>query len=67
MPTVTLEQLQEEIRKLPPEKLAAVAQFISTLGDEAGPGDADVAMKLSEDALRRLWDTPEEDEAWAHL
>jgi hypothetical protein len=67
MPTVTLEQVQQEIRKLPPEKLAAVAQFISSLADETSPNDADVAMKLSEDALRRLWDTPEEDEAWAHL
>lgn len=67
MPTITLEQVQEKIRKLPPEKLAAVARFISTLADEAAPGDADVAMKLSEEALRRLWDTPEEDKAWSHL
>jgi hypothetical protein len=67
MPTVTLEQVEQEIRKLPPEKLAAVAQFISTLSEEPGPNDADVAMKLSEDSLRRLWDMPEEDEAWAHL
>jgi hypothetical protein len=67
MTTVTLEQVQDETRKLPPDKLAAVARFISSLADEAGPDDADVAMKLSEDALRRLWDTPEEDKAWAHL
>ncbi|HSW56378.1 MAG TPA: hypothetical protein VLH59_14925 [Ignavibacteriaceae bacterium] len=24
-------------------------------------------MKLSESALRKEWDSPEEDEAWAHL
>jgi hypothetical protein len=67
MPTVTVEQVEEEIRKLPPEKLAAVAQFISALAEVPGADDADVAMKLSEDALRRLWDTPEEDKAWSHL
>jgi len=29
--------------------------------------DSMATMLLSEDVLRRDWDTPEEDEAWAHL
>lgn len=34
---------------------------------EAEVPDAEVTALLSEEALSRIWDTPEEDEAWQHL
>jgi hypothetical protein len=67
MPTVTREQIEEQIRQLPPDKLPVLAEFVAFLAARAQPTDADVAMKLSEDALRRIWDLPEEDEAWSYL
>ena len=67
MPSVTLEQVEEQIRKLPPDKLAVLAEFVAFLAMRSQPSDEDVAMKLSEDSLRRDWDSPEEDEAWSDL
>jgi hypothetical protein len=67
MPSVTLEQVEEQIRKLPPDKLAVLAEFVAFLATRSHPSDEDVAMKLSEDSLRRDWDSPEEDEAWSDL
>jgi hypothetical protein len=74
MMAVTLREIDERLRQLPPEKLAVVYDFISYLIERdvaalltlAEP-DAREAALASESVLRRDWDRPEEEAAWAHL
>lgn len=74
MTAVTLREIDERLRQLPPEKLAVVYDFISfllerdarELLDQAEPPARETAL-ASEAVLRRDWDRPEEDAAWAHL
>ncbi len=76
METVTISQITAFLRKLPTEKLAEVYDFVMFLSERAnspvtiqeeGELYAIDTMLASEDVLRRDWDTPEEDAAWAHL
>lgn len=74
MTAVTLREIDERLRQLPPEKLAVVYDFISFLierdaADLLAQGEPAVreSALLSEPVLRRDWDRPEEDAAWAHL
>lgn len=73
MDSVTIEQIDERLKELPLEKLAVVYDFVSYLAArEASQGLGDLCgaretMLASEAVLRRDWDRPEEDEAWAHL
>jgi hypothetical protein len=70
MGTVTIEQIDERLAQLPPEKLTVVYSFVSSLLTEqslAGHSEAYQTMLASEAVLRRDWDRPEEDEAWADL
>ena len=62
-----LERVESQLRALPPEKLAVVAEFVDFVSTRNPRSEADFAMRLSEDAFGRLWNTPEEDEAWADL
>jgi len=74
MPSVTIADIDERLRRLPPDKLIVVYDFVSYLLErdlvDLLP-DADTraraAMLASEAVLRRDWDRPEEDAAWAHL
>ena len=74
MQSVTISQIEERLKNLPPEKLAVVYDFVSYLMDrQMKQALAEVAsegyqtMRASESVLRRDWDRPEEDEAWANL
>ena len=74
MHTVTIADITERLRKLPAEKLAVVYDFVSYLSErELGKILRDTAttavefMFASEDVLRRDWERPEEDAAWASL
>lgn len=67
MDAVTISQIDERLRELPPEKLAVVLDFVSYLADREHFSEAVQTMLASESVLRRDWDTPEEDEAWVHL
>ncbi|HLX62063.1 MAG TPA: hypothetical protein VKX17_12345 [Planctomycetota bacterium] len=70
MPPSTIDEIDQRIRKLPPEKLAVVNDFVSYLLERemsASENDARATMLASEEVLRRDWDRPEEDAAWAHL
>jgi len=76
METVTISQITASLRKLPMEKLTEVYDFVIFLSERVGlpstiqeEGElyAIDTMLASEDVLRRDWDTPEEDVAWAHL
>jgi hypothetical protein len=70
MQTVTIEQIESKLKRLSEDKLAAVYHFVSYLAD----GELDMSevsarelMLESESLIAKEWDTPEEDQAWAHL
>ena len=65
--TATIEQIDERLRELPPEKLAVVLDFVSYLAERRSLSEGMETALLSEPSLRKDWDTPEEDEAWSHL
>ncbi len=65
--TEQLEAIQQRLRELPPAKLAIVLEFVTALGERPLDSEAFQTMLASEAVLRRDWDTPEEDAAWAHL
>lgn len=76
METITVSQITESLRKLSSEKLSEVYDFVSFLleREETLPAMREKedlyvtdTMLASENVLRRDWDSPEEDEAWAHL
>ena len=67
MQIVTVSQIQEKVRQLPPQKLAVVFDFVSYLADRPVKSESFQTMLASEAVLRRDWDRPEEDEAWADL
>ncbi len=67
MESVTIEQIEEQLRHLPPEKLAVVLDFVSYLTERQQNSEAWQTMLASESALRKDWDRPEEDAAWADL
>jgi len=67
MQTVSVAEIEERLRQLPPEKLAVVYDFVSYLTDRQRKSPALQTMLASEAVLRRDWDRPEEDEAWADL
>ncbi|HRQ38271.1 MAG TPA: DUF2281 domain-containing protein [Chloroflexota bacterium] len=71
--TITITQINERLQKLSSEKLIVVYEFVSYLADkERGTmlRETDSALQTmlaSEVVLKRDWDLPEEDEAWASL
>lgn len=67
MATVTIADIEERLRKLPPDKLIVVYDFVSYLTERQAQSEAFQTMLASEEVLRRDWDRPEEDEAWADL
>jgi hypothetical protein len=74
MPSVTIADIDERLRRLPPDKLIVVYDFVSYLLERDladllldADTDARATMLASEAVLRRDWDQPEEDAAWAHL
>ena len=74
METVAIPQITERLQKLPTDKLTVVYDFVSYLLEretaQTSPerfSEAFRTMLASEAVLRRDWDRPEEDEAWASL
>jgi len=74
MSSVTIAEIDERLQRLPPDKLTVVYDFVSYLleRDAAdlladGASAARATMLAAEAVLRRDWDRPEEDAAWAHL
>ncbi|MCC7018877.1 MAG: hypothetical protein IT332_03945 [Ardenticatenales bacterium] len=74
MPPVTIDEIEERMRQLPPEKLSVVYDFVSYLLDRDladlfgdASSDARATMLASEAVLGRDWLREEEDEAWADL
>ena len=74
MQTVTIPQIVERLQQLSDERLLVVYDFVSYLaareGGQAGiegTSEAWQPMVAYEAVLRRDWDRPEEDHAWADL
>jgi hypothetical protein len=74
MQTVTIPQIVERLQQLSDERLLVVYDFVSYLADREG-GQTSIeemskawqTMLASEAVLRRDWERPEEDRAWADL
>ena len=74
MQTVTIPQIVERLQQLSDERLLVVYDFVSYSADRAGgqtgiegTSEAWQTMVASEAVLRRDWERPEEDRAWADL
>ena len=61
-----IDSLKRELDTLPKEYFDEVINFISWLKYRKIYGLPETVI-LSENTLRKDWDTPEEDEAWANL
>jgi hypothetical protein len=62
-----ISRIEDQLRKLSPDKLSTVFDFVSYLVEREGLSESLQTMLASEQVLRRDWDTPEEDAAWADL
>jgi hypothetical protein len=67
MQTITIAQIEERLRQLPADKLEVVFDFVSYLAERQLTSDSFQTMLASEAVLRRDWERPEEEAAWAHL
>ena len=74
MQTVTIPQIIERLQQLSDERLLVVYDFVSYLSDREGEqtgiegtSEARQTMVASEAVLRRDWERPEEERAWADL
>jgi hypothetical protein len=63
MEAVTIEQIEEQLRRLPPEKLAVVFDFVSYLTDRDAQSELTDVLLAAESSLRKDWERPAEDEA----
>ena len=64
---VDITEITERLRELPEEKLAIVYEFVNRLAEGGKASEGFETMLASESVLRRDWDRPEEDAAWADL
>lgn len=74
MQTVTISEIVERMQELSSERLVVVYDFVSYLSERENEqelvepaSDAFLTMLASEAVLRRDWERPEEDLAWADL
>ena len=70
MQTITVEKIDSKLQTLTQDKLVAVYHFVSYLADsdlQMSDVSANDLIFASESLIAKDWDTPEEDEAWAHL
>lgn len=67
MASVDIATITERLNELPEDKLAVVYDFVSRLVKDGEMSESFQTMLASEAVLRRDWDRPEEDAAWADL
>ena len=58
---------QGNVKLLEPVKLASARRALVTILEDAPIASANETALLSEAALAKDWNRPEEDEAWSHL
>jgi hypothetical protein len=57
------DELFEKIRSLSPDRLAKVEKFVDILRQRGDDSELSIAaLKVSEDAFRRVWDNPDDAE-----
>jgi hypothetical protein len=59
--------VQGNVRLLEPVRLASIYRTLVTILDDTPGISAEETLLLSEPALAKDWNRPEEDAAWAHL
>jgi hypothetical protein len=64
--TKQLDEIEVQLRQMGPEQLALIAQFIRSILLGSGSESWDVLL-ATESSLRKNWESPEEDAAWADL
>lgn len=64
---IMITQIEEQLKRLPMSKLAIVFDFVSEMVAQEKSSGAFQTMLASESVLRRDWERPEEEEAWANL
>ena len=62
----TQELINKEVESLPESLQREVYDFVRFLREKSGDESFN-GLLVSESALRKDWDTPEEDAAWANL
>lgn len=73
MQTITIPDIVERLQRLSADKLVVVYDFVSFLFEQeertlvGTASDAFQTMLASESVLKRDWERPEEDRAWANL
>jgi len=74
--TITIPQIADRLQQLPTDKLVVVYDFVSYLAERQSgkvlwnweaTSESFQTMLASEPVLRRDWQKPEEEAAWAHL
>ena len=65
-PAVSLAEIKQLASQLPPEELTALTSFLVRLTKNSKDEAFNGALS-SESVLRREWNSPEEDAAWANL
>jgi hypothetical protein len=74
MQTITIPQITQRLKQLSGDKLVEVYDFVSFLVEKKSESSGIVhdsetsqLMMASEAVLRKEWELPEEDRAWANL
>ena len=67
MPMSAAELLHKELDQTPDEILIEVYRYLRYLKSRSSEEEAFNGLVLSETALSKDWNTPEEDRAWANL
>ena len=68
MQPVTIDLIEAQLKRLPPEKLSVVYDFVAYLAErQQAASESLQTMLASELSLAQDWDRPEEDTAWANL
>lgn len=60
-------QIEALIRRLPPDQLNSVADYVVSLVKQLPNMGVPATMLLSEEVLARSWNSPEDDAAWGSL
>ncbi len=63
----TLNLIEEQLQRLPADKLETVLDFVTYLTERLRSSESFQTMVASEQVLGKDWESPEEDNAWAHL
>ncbi|MDP8229364.1 MAG: hypothetical protein P9M15_07925 [Candidatus Electryoneaceae bacterium] len=63
----SITEIEEILKRMSPDKRNIVYQFIVFLDSHQARSEAWQTMLASEEVLRKDWDSPEEDAAWADL